>query len=383
MKKCSVSDLIRQSFKLESGGCFQQSSFYYGCSYSEFDNWSRSCSDCLNPNATLQKRFRKIDFITEDNKDVPEPSLIWNHGAFVLCRSILSEFASTQGDEVRRECQVLVAKESHIHKKFAEKEAYLRTFIPDLKVVGAGFYLNADGSWECKYSGCIPAYVCLFLDGRCFEMHGAICERWFKVRGLLGFPVSDEVSEDSDHQVSHCEYGDIRWSRPSGLCEVLLSDCIRKAFAEKEAYLRTFIPDLRAEIKENGFGIYRNKGRVLECDYSGSTPAHVCVFADGRGFEMHGAIYLTWSCYNVRTRIGFPLSDEESDGPNYQISRYEHGYIRWSRDSGVCDVFMEPSACDYVDAYMKYRERFERDYNAVNYTVHCLPGELENEQSRQ
>ena len=255
MKKCSVSDLIQQSFKLES------------CSDSEFDNWRWSCLDCLISNEALQERFRAIDFTNVGNLDESESSLTWKHGVFALCRIILSEFASARDDEESRACQALVAKESYIHEKFAKKEAYLRSFIPDLKVVCAGFYLNANGIWGCEYSGCIPAYVCLYSDGRCFEMHGAI--------------------------------------------------------------------------------------------------------------------YQTWSCYNVRTRIGFPLSDEESDGPNYQISRYEHGYIRWSRDSGVCDVFMEPSAYDYVDAYMKYCEHFGHFGPEVNYTVHCLPGELENEQSRQ
>lgn len=108
-----------------------------------------------------------------------------------------------------------------VRKAFAEKEAYLKGFIPDLKANADGIYRNPDGSWQCHYSGCMCAQISMLSNGHCFETHGGICQKWYEVNAQLGLPISDEEADGADCRISHFEHGDIRWVSNTNVCEVV------------------------------------------------------------------------------------------------------------------------------------------------------------------
>ena len=110
-----------------------------------------------------------------------------------------------------------------VRKSFAEKEAYLKGFIPDLKANADGIYRNPDGSWQCHYSGCMCAQISMLPNGHCFETHGGICQKWYEVNAQLGLPISDEEADGADRRISHFEHGDIRWVSDTNVCEVVPS----------------------------------------------------------------------------------------------------------------------------------------------------------------
>lgn len=111
----------------------------------------------------------------------------------------------------------------NVRKAFAEKESYLKSFIYDLKANADGIYQNQDGNWQCHYSGRMCAQISMFSDGRCFETHGGICQKWYEVNkeGQFGLPVSDEESAGAGYKISRFEHGAIRWSEVENACEVL------------------------------------------------------------------------------------------------------------------------------------------------------------------
>ena len=111
----------------------------------------------------------------------------------------------------------------NVRAAFAEKEAYLKTFIPDLQANADGIYRNEDGNWQCHYSGSTCAQISMFPDGRCFETHGGICVKWYEINKpnrWTGLPVSDEEDDGERGKISHYEHCDIRWSSITHLCEV-------------------------------------------------------------------------------------------------------------------------------------------------------------------
>jgi len=109
---------------------------------------------------------------------------------------------------------------------------------------------------------------------------------------------------------------------------------VQEAFNAKFAYLKCMLPE--AEV--NGV-IHQDERGVWRCTYKSSWSdgwAQVCMHADGRCFETHGGICRKW--YEVSSWIGLPVSDEESDGPDHQISHFENGDIRWARITDTFEV---------------------------------------------
>ena len=128
-----------------------------------------------------------------------------------------------------------------VRKAFAEKEAYLKGFIPDLKANADGIYRNPDGSWQCHYSGCMCAQISMLSNGHCFETHGGICQKWYEVNAQLGLPISDEEADGADCRISHFEHGDIRWVSNTNVCEVV-------PLREKKASVKKFLNNLKESI---------------------------------------------------------------------------------------------------------------------------------------
>lgn len=97
-------------------------------------------------------------------------------------------------------------------------------------------YRNPDGGWQCN---CENGAAITLRPGSAepFEVHGAICARWYAeggaynergTPGKLGYPISDEkpyasMGRRSD-RVSYFERGDITWNSEKNVCYVSLKN---------------------------------------------------------------------------------------------------------------------------------------------------------------
>lgn len=106
---------------------------------------------------------------------------------------------------------------------------------PDVGKPGI-LYRNPDGGWQCN---CENWAAITLRPGAAepFEVHGAICARWYEEGGAfnehgkpgkLGYPISDErpyssMGRDSD-RISYFERGDIVWNSERNTCYTSLKD---------------------------------------------------------------------------------------------------------------------------------------------------------------
>lgn len=97
-------------------------------------------------------------------------------------------------------------------------------------------YRNPDGGWQCN---CENWAAITLRPGseEPFEVHGAICARWYAeggaynergTPGKLGYPISDEKPYTSmgrrSDRVSYFERGDITWNSEKNVCYVSLKN---------------------------------------------------------------------------------------------------------------------------------------------------------------
>ncbi len=164
-----------------------------------------------------------------------------------------------------------------------------------------------------------------------FEVHGAILARYLKpgVKGILGYPKSDETVGTRNSRVSYFEQGAIYWSSRTGAHEVT---------GESYAYY--------VSIGSHGcpFGLpikptmSLNGGKRTELQratiyYARSTGAH----------EVHGAIRERYKKLGgVSSFLGFPITDEEKVMKGSRdvgrVSRFRNGAIYWSPRTGAFEV---------------------------------------------
>ena len=83
---------------------------------------------------------------------------------------------------------------------FRAKYDYLKSVYPEVgsfdEAASTNFYQNPDGGWQLNLPPCAAITLRPGAD-EAHEVHGSICERWYKeggTQGLLGYPLTDEES---------------------------------------------------------------------------------------------------------------------------------------------------------------------------------------------
>ncbi len=110
------------------------------------------------------------------------------------------------------------------------KKAYLASVFPafEPEYDAAGLYQTPDCGWQVNFKHSQEwnkaAIVVRPGDRVAYEVHAGICERWYReggawhngVKGLLGWPISDEMPCGGSNRISLFENGTIYWdsSRP-------------------------------------------------------------------------------------------------------------------------------------------------------------------------
>ena len=160
-----------------------------------------------------------------------------------------------------------------------------------------------------------------------FQVHGAIGEKWQSLGGAggpLGAPTTNEMgTPDGIGRYNHFVKGAIYWTPDTGAHEV------HGGIADKWASMGWEKSSLGYPTSDetgtaDGLGRY-NRFQHGAIYWTQKTGAH----------EMHGAIAAKWEeMGGEKSPLGYPTSDEVQDGA-YRRTDFEHGFIRWSQDTGV------------------------------------------------
>jgi uncharacterized protein with LGFP repeats len=158
------------------------------------------------------------------------------------------------------------------------------------------------------------------------EVHGQIRNKWESLgweRSFLGYPISDETDmHDGRGRFSSFQGGAIYWSQQSGAHTIygpVRAKWIAIGRARDFGYPtndETATPDNRGQF------VHFENGSIY---WTQETGAH----------EVHGNIRDKWeSLHWERGPLGYPTSDEFQDGA-YRRSNFQHGFIRWSAETGA------------------------------------------------
>ena len=236
-----------------------------------------------------------------------------------VARSVLSAHGqATQSLEAFQAQASITAKANALGPKFTGRA------VSAVETVSGG-YRERFANCDIYYSSATGAH----------EVHGDIRLKWNDLRSNLwymgvnlGLPTSDEINDGFGGRISHFQFGDIDWTRPTGAHEV------HGAILAKWNDLRAHDLNLghpTSDQMADGLGgqISYFQGGVI--DWSPRTGAH----------EVHGAILAKWNDLRAHgTNLGHPTSDEmnaPSDlrlGLGGRISHFERGDIAWVFPSG-------------------------------------------------
>ncbi len=151
---------------------------------------------------------------------------------------------------------------------------------------------------------------------------GAIYDRWQDLsweQGVLGYPITNELPAKDGGVYNDFEHGSIYYSSATGAWEVMGAIYDAWAALQWENGFLGF-PVTGELTTADGVGRYNEfQGGVIY--WTPSTGAH----------EVHGAILIKWTALGREAScLGYPTSDEHTDGNGDPRSDFERGYITWS-----------------------------------------------------
>jgi uncharacterized protein with LGFP repeats len=164
------------------------------------------------------------------------------------------------------------------------------------------------------------------------NVYGAIAEKWRQLKGEagpLGAAKTGEAEAARGGRFNEFAHGFIYW-HPSFGAHAVYGDIGVKW--NKLGRERGFGYPLTDELAAPGGGRYNDFENGGSIYWHRRTGAHA----------VHGEIRKKWLSVGGVRKCGYPKTDEYADG-RHRRTDFEHGYIRWSKQTGVklhdCVVF--------------------------------------------
>ncbi len=228
---------------------------------------------------------------------------------------------------------------------FDQKLAYLKSFKPELEPKGE-ISRDERGIWRCTYKSQWAeegVLICMYPDGRCFETHGTIGTKWmYEVGSWIGLPVSDEESDGPDHQVSHFEHGDIRWSKSADKSTVIPKDKLswyNYRHNELLGYLKEAVEISQPQRHEEALKVIQKKciedqfDVVLLGEFADGKSTTLDVLCRGREFSPQGN--------GVKSTSAVPVSIEAARQELAPKGMSEWAVLTFKGDSQIKDEIYE------------------------------------------
>jgi uncharacterized protein with LGFP repeats len=156
------------------------------------------------------------------------------------------------------------------------------------------------------------------------EVHGQIRNKWESLgweRSFLGYPISDEMGDDRG-RFSNFQGGTIYWAGEIGAHTMYGPVRAKWHALGGTRFLGYPIQDESLTPDQHGHYVHFERGSIY---WTPETGAH----------EVHGQIRNKWESLRwERGPLGYPISDEFQDGA-YRRSNFQHGFIRWSAETGA------------------------------------------------
>jgi len=166
------------------------------------------------------------------------------------------------------------------------------------------------------------------------KVYGAIAEKWKELRseaGPLGAAKTDEADAERGGRFNEFAHGFIYWHPSFGAHAVYGDIGVKWNQFGRERGLGYPLTD---EMAAAGGGRYNDFENAASIYWHRRTGAHA----------VYGEIRKKWLSIGGVRRCGYPKTDEYTDG-RHRRTDFEHGYIRWSKQTGVklngCVLFDE------------------------------------------
>ena len=185
------------------------------------------------------------------------------------------------------------------------------------------YYPGIDSANGC--GGNSQYYVTWTVIGTSKKVYGAIGQKWVALNGIkgpLGVPQSDELDAANGGRYNEFQNGFIFWT-PQTNAHAVYGD-IGKKWTELGRE-RGFGYPLTDEQEASGgrYNEFQNGGYIY---WSPPTGAHA----------VYGLIAKKWvELGREKSALGFPTSDEEPAANGGRISKFQHGAIFWSQQTGA------------------------------------------------